>query len=96
MVLLITITHDTVMEEISDVKFWLHKRHKERDNEIMTISSGGITNIIKFYHYLYNESSIYMDRKKDKFERWFNWYFDNIKRPHNKTLELKSKYLNYE
>ncbi len=82
-----------IVEEIPDVRFWFNKRHKERDNNIYSISTGSASNIIKLYHYLYNESTIFMDRKKNKFDDWFDWHFNNIKTPHNKTIELKNKLL---
>lgn len=82
----------SVIEEIVPVKFYWGKRHKGKDDEIYTLSSGGVTNIIKFYHYLYHNSYNYMDRKKDKFLKWFSWYFNNH-RMHNKTKKLKEELL---
>jgi hypothetical protein len=72
-----------------DVKFYYTKRHKYKDDKILTISSGGICNIMKIYSYLYKESSIYMDRKKNKFDKWFEYYFDNTNLS-NKTLKIKN------
>lgn len=71
-----------------NINFSYVKRHKDRDDEIFTITSGGIGNLIKFYVFLYNDSTISMQRKKIKFENWFKNYFNNFKIS-NKTLELK-------
>lgn len=81
-----------IINEIDDIKFSFSKRHKDRIDNIYTINMGGVCNIIKFYHYLYNDASIYMARKKNKFEEWFNWYFINGN-PRNKTISLKNKLL---
>lgn len=53
-----------ILDEIKDIKFSLVKRHKDRDDNIYSITSGGVSNIIKFYYYLYDDSNIYMSRKK--------------------------------
>jgi hypothetical protein len=82
-----------LINEINDIKFWMNKRHKNRIDNIYTLATGGVCNIIKFYHYLYNDTTICMFRKKNKFEEWFNWYFTNIKKPKNKTIILKNKLL---
>jgi hypothetical protein len=53
------------------------------------MNTGGICNLMKFYSYLYNNSSFYMDRKKNKSENWFKYYFDNFKL-NSKTIEMKN------
>jgi hypothetical protein len=73
-----------------DVKFSYTKRHKDRDDEILNLSSGGICNIMKIYDYLYKDSNVYMVRKKNKFEKWFKYYFDNTKLS-NKTIKIKNE-----
>lgn len=73
-----------------DIHFSYNKRHKDREDNILTITSGGIGNIIKFYLYLYDNSNIYMNRKKNKFDEWFEYYFNNIKIS-QKTKDLKNK-----
>lgn len=80
------------VEEKVPIKFYWSKRHKDRDNDIRTIMTSGTPKIIKIYHYLYNNSNIHMDRKKNKFLKWFKWYFKNYK-IRNKTKELKDKLL---
>lgn len=72
-----------------DVNFYYSKRHKDRDDKILSIASGGICNIMKIYNYLYKDSNIYMDRKKNKFEKWFKYYFDNTNLS-NRTIKIKN------
>lgn len=43
------------------------KRHKERDNNITSLVYGSYGNCIKLYHYLYDDSNYFFDRKKNKF-----------------------------
>jgi len=43
------------------------KRHKERDNNITSLVYGSYGNCIKLYHYLYDNSNYFFDRKKNKF-----------------------------
>jgi hypothetical protein len=45
---------------------------------------------MEFYNFLYKNSNVYMKRKKDKFEKWFEWHFQNIK-CQKRTLENKIK-----
>ena len=71
-----------------DVNFTYNKRHKDRDDNILTMVSGGIVNIMKFYNYIYKDASIYMCRKKKKFNEWFDFYFSNTKCKPN-TIEIK-------
>lgn len=75
------------------INFSYTKRHKFKDDNILTISSGGICNLLKFYDYIYKDSTIYLKRKHDKFVNWFEFYF-NRTRIQNKTLKLKNK-INY-
>jgi hypothetical protein len=77
------------IDKYIEIHFCYSKRHKGRDNEIYTINSGGIGNLMKFYSYLYKNSNFYMDRKKIKFEDWFKYYFDNFKL-NKKTIEMKN------
>lgn len=72
-----------------DVNFSYNKRHKDRNDEILTLSTGGIKNIMKIYDYFYKDGGVFMPRKKEKFEKWFKWYFENLK-SHKKTIELKN------
>jgi hypothetical protein len=72
-----------------EINFSYVKRHKNRDNEIFTITSGGIRNLIKFYTYLYKDSNIFMKRKRLKFEKWFEYYFNNTNL-NKKTIEIKN------
>ena len=74
-----------------EIHFNYTKRHKNKEDNIYTINSGGICNILKFYNYLYKDSNIFLLRKKEKFEKWFEWYFENIKFKKS-TLELKNKF----
>lgn len=71
-----------------DVKFSYTKRHKDKVDDIFTMTSGGIVNIMKFYSFIYKNSSIYMDRKKKKFNDWFIFYFSNTKCQPN-TIKIK-------
>lgn len=74
-----------------DINFVYTKRHKERNDKIYTIVSGGICNLIIFYDYLYKDSNILLERKKLKFEEWFKYYFENTNIS-KKTKELKNKF----
>ena len=38
---------------------------------------GGNIQLIKFYHYLYDDSTIYLDRKYEKFKELLNKYSEN-------------------
>jgi intein/homing endonuclease len=78
------------IDKYININFGYTKRHKERDNEIYTIISGGVCNLMTFYNYLYKDSTIYLDRKKLKFENWFKYYFDNVNIS-KKTKEIKNK-----
>lgn len=49
------------------VQFYCEKREK-----IDVITSGGTYNLLKIYKYLYKDSTIYMKRKKEKFELLFD------------------------
>lgn len=79
------------IDKYIDINFVYTKRHKERDDKIYTIVSGGICNLIIFYDYLYRDSNIFLERKKLKFEEWFKYYFENTNIS-KKTKELKNKF----
>lgn len=46
-------------------------RHKDNPN-VITINFSGINNVKKIYHYLYDNSTIFMERKKNEFEKAIN------------------------
>lgn len=50
---------------LSDTKLGI--RHKERNNNIRSLVFGGNIIINRIYHFLYDNSSIYLSRKKTKF-----------------------------
>lgn len=54
--------------DLSKTKF--SQRHKNRNNFIMTMVYGGRFNCQKIFHYLYNDATIYLTRKKKKFEQY--------------------------
>jgi len=83
---------ESIVEKIK-IHFSYTKRHKERKDNILTISTGGIKNILYFYDYIYKDSNIYLDRKKNKFNEWIDYYLDNFK-TRDKTNELLNK-INY-
>lgn len=58
-----------VLKEIIE-KIGVNLSYDNRDN-IAVISAGGTNNLFKMYKYLYNEATIYMRRKKEKFEHLF-------------------------
>jgi len=72
------------------IHFSYNKRHKNRIDDIYTLTSGGISNLMIFYDFIYRGSTVYMDRKKSKFEEWFKYYFNKTK-IHSNTLEIKNK-----
>lgn len=78
------------IERKINVKFSYTKRHKNRNDEIFTLNTGGVGNIMKFYHYIYEGSSIFMDRKRNKFDMWLENYF-NVTNVQEKTKRLKTK-----
>ena len=85
------------LEKINDkikINFSFNKRHKDRNDNILTISTGGINNILVFFDYIYTDSHIYMDRKFQKFKTWIDFYLENVK-IRNKTKKLLKK-INYE
>lgn len=51
---------------INQVKINLN--HNNIENNIRCISIGGNLKILKIYHYLYDNATIFMERKKNKFE----------------------------
>ena len=54
---------------INNLKFSKTKlaiRHKDRINNIVALRYGGINQIKNFRHYLYHDSTIYLDRKHNK------------------------------
>jgi intein/homing endonuclease len=48
----------------------LQKRHKDRDDDILTLYYGGINVMQKIKEFLYKDSTIYLDRKYKKFHEW--------------------------
>ena len=46
-------------------------RHKENPS-ITSINFGGLYNVRKIYHYLYDNSEVFMERKKNEFEKAIN------------------------
>ena len=46
----------------------LGKRHRKYDNDILTMSYGGKKQLGRIYHYLYDDSTYYLARKKIKLE----------------------------
>ncbi len=72
------------------IHFSYNKRHKDRKDDIYTLTTGGVSNLMIFYDFLYKNSTVYMGRKKSKFDDWFKYYFSNTK-IQSKTLELKNK-----
>lgn len=48
------------------------KRHKERNDNITTLVYGSYGNCIKIYHYLYDNSNFFFERKRNKFIEIFN------------------------
>lgn len=48
----------------------LYKRHKDRDDDILTLYYGGIHVMQKIKEYLYENATIYLDRKYKKFHEW--------------------------
>lgn len=84
---------DKINEKIN-INFSYTKRHKDRDDNILTITTGGIRNILYFFDYIYQDSTIYMDRKHRKFIEWFDFYIENMKIK-DKTKEIIKK-INYK
>jgi hypothetical protein len=90
------VSNKIFLEKIVDkinINFTYTKRHKKKADNIFTIGTGGIINLIIFYHYIYNDATIYMDRKRNKFIEWFDYYFKNVKIK-NKTKKIL-KEINY-
>jgi len=84
---------DTIVKKIC-INFSYTKRHKQKNDNILTVTTGGIKNILVFYDYIYTNSNIHLIRKKIKFNDWINHYLDSYK-IQNKTNKLLNK-INYE
>lgn len=50
----------------------IRDRHPERNNNIRILIYYGLNKIYALYPYLYDEATIYLDRKKDKFFKLYN------------------------
>jgi hypothetical protein len=57
-----------LIKELKLSKTKLMTRHPERNHSIRTLVYGSFGNCIPIYHYLYDNSSIFFERKKRKFE----------------------------
>lgn len=73
-----------------EINFSYNKRHKSKQDDIYTLVTGGVKNIMVFYDFIYRDATVYMDRKKSKFEDWFRYYFGKTKM-RSETVELKNK-----
>jgi hypothetical protein len=51
---------------LSKTKFMI--RHPKNGNNIRTLMYGSYGNCIPIYHYLYDDASIFLKRKRDKFK----------------------------
>jgi intein/homing endonuclease len=58
-----------LMDQLDFYKTKLSNRYPERNNNIRSLMYFGNGNSRKFYNYLYNNSKIYMARKKNKFNK---------------------------
>lgn len=58
-------------------------KHRTSDCYYTVIS--GANNILRFYNYLYNDSHIFLKRKKEKFDKWIDFRLNN-KGSHNKPI----------
>jgi len=70
------------------------KRYKERDNNIRSLRFGGNIIINRIYHYIYDNSNLYLKRKKDVFLEVLenkSYFCDN-----NFTRNSHQKYFEYE
>lgn len=47
------------------------KKDKRKDNNIWYLSFSGTNKVASFYNYLYKDATIFLTRKKDKFEKYF-------------------------
>ena len=69
------------------IRFSDNRRFKDVD--CMTLVSSGTFNIIKFYNYIYKDASIWMKRKKKKFEKLFKMKKYNLDGSKRKTGDSK-------
>lgn len=63
---------DTLVKELNINRTKISIRQKEGCQPLYTLQNSARKDINKIYNYLYNESTIYLKRKKDKFENYFN------------------------
>lgn len=68
----VTSIQNIFIEELGLSKTKLSIRHPENKNNIRTLMYGSFGNCVPIYHYLYDNSSIFLKRKKDKFENLLN------------------------
>lgn len=47
--------------------------HKYKDKDIYDLKVGGKNKVIAFYDYLYKDASIFLSRKKEKFDQYLNF-----------------------
>ena len=69
---------DILFNELSLNKTLLNQRHKERDNTIRSLQIGGILQCIKFRDWLYEGSTIYLERKKQVFNSYI--FYERVER----------------
>jgi len=63
---------DILIENCKLNKTKLRIRHPERNNNIRSLNYCGNGNTKKIYDYIYNDASLYLKRKKNKFEKYLN------------------------
>jgi len=51
-------------------KVKMYTRYPKRNNNTRSLMYSGKQNSIKFYNFLYQDSTLYMKRKKDKFDKY--------------------------
>ena len=61
---------DILFNEVSLNKTLLNQRHKGQANTIRSLQIGGILQCIKFRDWLYEDSTIYLERKKQVFDSY--------------------------
>lgn len=62
---------EILIKKISFSKVKLYTRHPERNHNIKSLLYSGNGNAKRFYDYLYNNATIFMERKKNKFNKNF-------------------------
>lgn len=69
--MLLTEIQNILIEKSGLSKTKFVKRHKDRKDKITTMCYCGHNNALKFYHYIYHKTNLFLQRKKDKFEQVF-------------------------